>query len=562
MNRQARMGCGAGWRALMIGAALVGCLAVAGGWAQEVTRSTSSITDELALQPVPEVDLSLLEDIVRDLLVAGRSNLEALSRRPGISRKELAEGYADLGQLYHAHHLYAPAEVCYRNAQVATPQDHRWPYLLGELYEKSGAPEQAAQSLERALELDPEYPQARLRLARVLLSLNQPERARALLEELRSAEEFEAVVAFELGNLAYSERAFAEAVDWYAQALAAQPNASETHYKLAMAYRSLGDIDRAREHLAQRGEVEPSFPDPLIDEMRKLSAGTRTHLYWGTEALWAKDYPTAVAEFRKVVALEPDNPEHRAILARALYLLGDREGSRRELEAALELAPENAPANYYLGRLVDEDGAVKEAMAHYRAALKVDPKHGGAHYLLGNALMREHEYSAAAEHYARAVELIPDDPMPRLFQSLALIATGSRDQEARARLEEALVRYPDQLMLNQTLARLLATSTDPQVRDGKKSLELAEALFEQRNSIDHAEVVAMAYAELGRFPDAATWQQAAIDSALNYGRFELLPGLSVNLELYEKQQACRVPWPRDSLVFYPVELPRGVGASR
>ena len=47
---------------------------------------------------------------------------------------------------------------------------------------------------------------------------------------------------------------------------------------------------------------------------------------------------------------------------------------------------------------------------------------------------------------------------------------------AYERAGAALERAPDHPELNHTLARLLATCTDPEVRDGGRALELAEGL--------------------------------------------------------------------------------------
>ena len=67
----------------------------------------------------------------------------------------------------------------------------------------------------------------------------------------------------------------------------------------------------------------------------------------------------------------------------------------------------------------------------------------------------------------------------------------------------------------------------------------------------------MAYAEIGRYDAATAFQQAAIDAAMLLGGFNLVPGLSINLTLYQQGIPCRAPWPDDAAVFYPNSLNYG-----
>jgi hypothetical protein len=109
-------------------------------------------------------------------------------------------------------------------------------------------------------------------------------------------------------------------------------------------------------------------------------------------------------------------------------------------------------------------------------------------------------------------------------------------------------------MLTYPLARLLATSPVAGVRDGERALRLAEQLFAQFNSLEHAEVLAMAQAEVGRFEDAAALQRNAVEATAAAGRFELLPRLQENLSRYESGQACRSPWADGDPIFQPAPI--------
>ena len=515
------------------------------------TVAAAQSTRQQTLRKVPPPDLSQVEEAVRGELQTAAKEFWAFAHTPGLTERELGAAYGELASLYHAHHMDDAAEACYGNAEQLAPEVFRWPYLLGYLYQRQGQLERAAQAYQRAAALQSDYQPLRLRLAQVYAGLNQPERARPLLAAALATEETHGAAAYGLGKLALLEGHHQQALQWLEKALLAAPQATRVHYQLAMAYRGLGDVAKARSHLAQRGDVEPPFPDPLVQALEQLVIGARTHLYRAMQAVWAKQFELAAQEFHQVVTLEPANVSARVGLARALYLTGKPGQARLALVAALDQAPENAQAHYFLGRLLQETESDAAAMPHYLATLAADPAHGGAHFFLANALMRSGQFARAAGHYGKAVALLPEDLPARQLEAMALIATGTQHQTARARLEGATALYPGDPVLGQALARLLAASPDDAVRDGRRALTLAKALFARVNSIEHAETVAMAYAELGRYSEAAAFQQAAINATTQWGGLDLLPRLQESLRHYQTGQPCRDPWPPDDPVFHP-----------
>jgi hypothetical protein len=70
-----------------------------------------------------------------------------------------------------------------------------------------------------------------------------------------------------------------------------------------------------------------------------------------------------------------------------------------------------------------------------------------------------------------------------------------------------------------------------------------------------AETMAMVMAELGRFDDAARWQQDAIAAAEATKQDALARRLAPNLRLYQNRQPCRTPWADDDPVHRPVPAP-------
>ena len=118
---------------------------------------------------------------------------------------------------------------------------------------------------------------------------------------------------------------------------------------------------------------------------------------------------------------------------------------------------------------------------------------------------------------------------------------AGRDSEARRALEAGLEAIPDEQSLRHLLARVLAASNDSTVRDGALSLDLARRVLAAESTVEHAETVAMALAEIGDFDEAVAWQGRIV---ANLGG-PSAPGAAAaadRLALYRRGKPSRAPW--------------------
>jgi len=181
----------------------------------------------------------------------------------------------------------------------------------------------------------------------------------------------------------------------------------------------------------------------------------------------------------------------------------------------------------------DEDGA---AIAALEEKTRLDPHSVDARFQLANALARRGDYSSAAARYRDVLERQPGHVGARLGLATVLVL-ASRHGEARDTLVDGLRTARAEPNLTHALARILASSPDRSVRDGQRALELARAAFAQAKTMEHAETVALAYAEIGAFGDAARWQRTLLDEAERLGDRVWIERLAANLERYERREA-------------------------
>jgi Flp pilus assembly protein TadD len=90
-------------------------------------------------------------------------------------------------------------------------------------------------------------------------------------------------------------------------------------------------------------------------------------------------------------------------------------------------------------------------------------------------------------------------------------------------------------------AHVLAAGLDASRRNGAQALKLAERavrLSEGRNPV-YLDTLAMAYAEVGRFPEAIATAHKALDLAAQQPRGRFVEALTTRIKLYESQQPYR-----------------------
>jgi tetratricopeptide (TPR) repeat protein len=223
----------------------------------------------------------------------------------------------------------------------------------------------------------------------------------------------------------------------------------------------------------------------------------------------------------------------------------------------VRLAPQEGPdetaskAHYSLGVLQASAGHRQDAVTHLTAAVKFNPNYLEARQALGDALSRAGRPEAALAHYAEVVRLNPRAGEARLGYAMALVRIG-RYREARDWLAESTRVLPDDPRLRHTLARLLAAAPEAGVRDGQQALALAEPLLTVLGrTTDMGETLAMAYAEVGNFSQAALIQREVLGAAARAGFNRDVRRMTANLRLYERGRPCRTPWQAYEAVFSP-----------
>lgn len=460
----------------------------------------------------------------------------ALERHPtsaaahwGLGRSSLERGELDT------------AEEHLEQVRTLQPRAERVHYALARIARQRGDLELARQHLSRRGDLDvlfydPLMVDLQRRTVGASAALGRGADAQmAGLHEI-ALEEYRQAIAADPDNaashealatvLAHTGQAEA-AIASYRRALELDPRRPEGHYFLGLLLRQRGEAEAAEEHFTTAARLDPAF------------SATRAAL--GDLLLERGDPAAAIERFREVLALAPAHVEARLGLGRALAETGDLAGAAQTLDALLASdldLGQQARAHQYRALVDLRRGLADAALEHLRAAARLDPDLLTARFQLGDQLLRRGRDSEALPHFEHVLELAPDHGPARLAQVQVLMSTG-RQAEALASLEVGLETRPDDGFLAFNLARLLACGPESQ-RDGERALALAHALWQSAQSPQHAETLAMAMAQTGRFTDAVGLQSQLVEAARQQNQATLLPQLEANLERYRRGESCQM----------------------
>ncbi|UCD48980.1 MAG: tetratricopeptide repeat protein [Phycisphaerales bacterium] len=197
-----------------------------------------------------------------------------------------------------------------------------------------------------------------------------------------------------LADLLMRQKQYPEAIEQYTQARRLGPPRFDMECNLALAYRSLGALDRAIAHLQVAIRLKPEVPE------------VRYRL--GTLLKRTQQFEGAIEQFRQAAALAPDYlPAHRD-LATTLLTQGRFDEAIAQLRQILTHYPNEPNLHNLLGIALKSAGDLDGAITHYRRALELKPSHYQAHNNLANALLVQGHITEALAHYQQALQIRPD----------------------------------------------------------------------------------------------------------------------------------------------------------
>ena len=419
------------------------------------------------LPAVPAVDLQGL------LPASAEAMGEALEKQQ--DSPEDAQSNGQLAMLLQVHGRPEAASAYYARARALDDQSLRWAHLHGLCLEELGESEAAMQAFQHAVELNPDYVPAVLKLAGLQLASGDSEASGVLVKRVVEAHPGRADAQFSWGSWLLKTGQANEAIAPLKQALAINGSFAEGHYLLASAYIETGADDLAAEQQAlfeQNRKSQLKIDDPerlalqslnttdrqdLLKAEQLMQAGqfdeaivyltraldinpTRTTTYTNLVMLYGRkgDYLSAGNYYRSGMAVDPDDSNLHFQYANVKLAQRDLAGAAQlyELSMALDPAFADAAAQLATTRQAMRDNAGAAVALH--KALEADPDHRQANYMYGNYLaLYEKKYDEAIKHLELA--LLPEDGTTAsvMYAMAGIYAVQNRFGDAVSTLQQA-----------------------------------------------------------------------------------------------------------------------------
>jgi predicted CXXCH cytochrome family protein len=216
---------------------------------------------------------------------------------------------------------YSRAEVALKQALEIAPSAAAW-IQFGVLRLQEGKAPDASAAFEKAMELDPEMPDAYNTAGALWFKMGETARAETALRRAIRLQPSDAPAHGNLANLLAASDRFEEARFHFEAALRFQENYNEGRYNYALALAKVHRLDEAQRQVEAILRADPN--------------NAAAHEFFGN-LLGAKGQPDrAMEQFREAVRIEPDFARANLDLGAALADAGDRAAAMAYLRKAAQ----------------------------------------------------------------------------------------------------------------------------------------------------------------------------------------------------------------------------------
>jgi tetratricopeptide (TPR) repeat protein len=372
----------------------------------------------------------------------------------------------------------------------------KWHHQVGAALGRQGKTDEAIAKFRWVLQQDPNHVEARINLGSSLAALGH----------------------------------FDRAVEQYGKALSIRPKSFKAHFELGRILLRRGQPQQAEKHLAAAVEAAPS--------------ARRAHFFLGLALAKQGKIDLAIAQYRQECTKHPDNPLPHLELGRILLEQNKPAEAQRRFTTAAKIDAKAPRVQFLIGLAAAGQNDFDRAVQQFQRALDADPKDASAHFQLGRIHIHHNRHDQAQRHFASAIKIDPKKADYHYYMGRSLNA-ANRLHKAVACYRRAIELNSNHLPALNALAWLLATSPDPNFRDGPQAVTLARraSKLPNGNTPPFMDTLAAAYAEDGRFVQAAQIARSAIALARQAGKTELASKIETRLNLYLDKKPFRKPLP-------------------
>ena len=315
--------------------------------------------------------------------------------------EDIKQAYYDRGLTHLKDEKYGEAVTDFKGAINRDPIFKEAYCGLGRACYRQGALEDAENAAQKALELDSSY---------------QP--AHKLLEDIKQ-------VNYDRGRAHWNNEECDAAVTYFKRAIDIE--LKEAYCGLGRAYYGQDALENAENAAQKILELDSSYQPAhkLLEDIKQ------TYFNSGHNYLSKKQYNETVAEFRKVIDIDPDHKSAHYYLGKAYYWSGMFADAIYSCQTAIAIDSSNKIIYLMLGLAHINTGSYDSAVSQFQKAIDIDRDCKQAHLYLGRTYFKMNKLEDAKQAtrkaldidltYQRALQLLEDikqrkDRSPRLLR--------------------------------------------------------------------------------------------------------------------------------------------------
>ena len=304
--------------------------------------------------------------------------------------------YYSLARLYVELKYYDRAAESYEKA-LELNWFERLAYEVAEFYENHHEYNKAIPVYRRIIEEGETSDMAKTRLVNLYLTTGESDRALELLRELRTILPESHNVDMTISRILLNQEKYDEAIMILEDVLQTNPELTVVHYLLAMAYYRNNDNPKAEKQLESIPSESSLYEDSIFIRVKILSESDN---HKGAIELLKQQIGDSVTR----------KPSFYILLASLYKENDDSERARKIYHESLKLYPEDVDILYNYGIFLEKTGSGKEAMSIMQKVIELDPDNGPALNYVGYTWADNNRNLKKALNYIKkAVELMPDD---------------------------------------------------------------------------------------------------------------------------------------------------------
>ncbi len=321
-----------------------------------------------------------------------------------------------------------------------------------------------------------------------------------------------------------------EAVAAIKKAIEIQPANVNYYSKVGEILYSQAKTEQAREYYIkalQIGESQQVFPRHLMPVFLVVAQLEQQQ----NNSIAAKEY------LNKALRIDASFEQAFSMLANILIDEGKENEAIEHCKAMAKQNPDIIGYAIRYGELLSKTGKPAEAIEYLQQLVQKQPHNARVHFILGLILSQNGQQQEAITSLQKTLNT--NEQFQPAYTLLAQIfSTEGKRKEAIELLQNGMKNLPDSPVICNSLAWLLATSPEAELRNPGKAVELAQYSCESANNQNpnYLDTLAAAQAAAGNFDEAVKSVSLAIEVSKNQLPDSDLAPYQARLKLFQERK--------------------------